>query len=72
MKIEAWLYHGVDGWVVAECPDLPGCISQGRTEEEALINIRDAMELWLEDYEEDAGIPFCKPADPIKRVVITV
>ena len=33
---------------MAECPALPGCISQGRTEAEAINNIREAMELWLE------------------------
>jgi predicted RNase H-like HicB family nuclease len=32
------------GFVVAECPDLPGCLSQGRTEAEALANIREAIE----------------------------
>jgi predicted RNase H-like HicB family nuclease len=42
------LRSGVDGWIVAECPVLPGCISQGRTREEALENIREAIELCLE------------------------
>lgn len=32
-----------DGWYVAECPAIPGCVSQGRTEKEALDNIRDAI-----------------------------
>jgi predicted RNase H-like HicB family nuclease len=31
------------GWIVAECPALPGCLSQGRTEREALANIREAI-----------------------------
>ena len=31
------------GWIVAECPALPGCVSQGRSEKEALENIREAM-----------------------------
>jgi len=31
------------GWVVAECPALPGCVSQGPNEEEALANIREAI-----------------------------
>jgi predicted RNase H-like HicB family nuclease len=38
----------MDGWIVAECPVIPGCISQGRTREEALENIREAIELCLE------------------------
>ena len=36
------------GWLVAECPDLPGCVSQGRNEAEAIANIREAIELFLE------------------------
>ena len=32
-----------DGWIVAECPALPGCVSQGKTRGEALANIKDAM-----------------------------
>lgn len=35
------LRPGEDGWIVAECPLLPGCISQGRTRDEALENIRE-------------------------------
>jgi predicted RNase H-like HicB family nuclease len=36
-----------DGWIVAECPALPGCVSQGRTEKEALENIKEAITAWL-------------------------
>jgi len=36
-----------DGWLVAECPALPGCISQGRNEQEALENIKEAITAWL-------------------------
>jgi predicted RNase H-like HicB family nuclease len=32
-----------DGWYIVECPAIPGCVSQGRTEEEALKNIKDAI-----------------------------
>jgi len=42
------LERGEDGYIVVECPSLPGCVSQGKTEEEALTNIREAIELWLE------------------------
>ena len=38
-----------DGGYVVECPVIPGCISQGDTREEALANIRDAIELCLEN-----------------------
>jgi predicted RNase H-like HicB family nuclease len=36
--------QGEDGFVIAECPQLPGCMSQGRTKKEATRNIRDAIE----------------------------
>jgi predicted RNase H-like HicB family nuclease len=36
-----------DGWMVAECPALPGCVSQGIDEQEALANIKEAIEAWL-------------------------
>ena len=36
-----------DGWIVAQCPALPGCISQGRDEKEALENIKEAITAWL-------------------------
>lgn len=42
------LRQGEDGWIIAECPVLSGCISQGRTREEAISNIREAIELCLE------------------------
>jgi len=39
---------GEDGYIVAECPSLPGCVSQGKTKEEALENIKEAIEGILE------------------------
>lgn len=48
MTFQVVLEPGGDGWIVAECPALPGCVSQGRTEAEAIDNIREAIELWLE------------------------
>lgn len=44
MRFWVRLERGEDGYVVAECPALPGCVSQGRTEAEALENIRDAIQ----------------------------
>ena len=37
-----------DGGYVAEVPSLPGCVSQGETREEALANVREAIDLWVE------------------------
>lgn len=43
------LYTDEDGNWVVECPSLPGCNSGGKTRDEALANIREAIELWIED-----------------------
>ncbi len=37
-----------DGWYIVECPALPGCVSQGKTRDEAIMNIREAIEASLE------------------------
>ena len=37
-----------DGWYIADVPALPGCMSQGRTEEEAVENVKDAIDGYLE------------------------
>ena len=42
------LSPGEDGWILATCPVIPGCTTQGRTRDEALANIREAIELCLE------------------------
>ncbi len=47
-KRQVLLYPGEDGYFVAEVPSLPGCISQGKTREEALINIEEAIDLYIE------------------------
>lgn len=46
------LYKGQDGKWVAEVPSLPGCVSQGDSREDALRNIREAIDLWIEVMEE--------------------
>jgi predicted RNase H-like HicB family nuclease len=47
------LYRGEDGYWVVECPSLPGCISQGKTREEAIRNITDAIRLYVSALEDD-------------------
>jgi len=47
------VYLGEDGYWVAECPSLPGCISQGRSREEALTNIKEAIRGYVAALEED-------------------
>lgn len=46
------LCPGEDGYWVAECPSLPGCISQGKTKKEAQANIKEAIDLYVEVLEE--------------------
>ncbi len=48
------LRPGEDGYWVAECPSLPGSISQGQTKEEALINIKEAIKGYIAALEEDS------------------
>jgi predicted RNase H-like HicB family nuclease len=43
MKLMVTVDRDEDGVFVVECPAIPGCVSQGRTEEEALHNIQDAI-----------------------------
>ncbi|MBF0516679.1 MAG: type II toxin-antitoxin system HicB family antitoxin [Nitrospirae bacterium] len=48
MNIKVILEKGEDGYFVANCPSLRSCWSQGRTADEALNNIKEAIELFLE------------------------
>jgi len=56
-----------DGWVVVECPALPGCVSQGKDEKEALENIKEAITAWLwaEDLKAVAALPPDTQREPI-------
>jgi predicted RNase H-like HicB family nuclease len=47
------IYPGEDGFWVAECPSLPPCISQGKTKTEAIENIKEAIQLYIELLEEE-------------------
>ncbi len=50
---EAILYPGEDGYWVVECHSLPGCISQGKTKEEAIKNIKEAINCYIHALKED-------------------
>ena len=63
------IYPGEDGFWVAECPSLPGCISQGKTREEAVTNIREAIDLYIEVMDED-GIPV--PGEKFEALLVAV
>jgi predicted RNase H-like HicB family nuclease len=47
MRFKVKLKKAEDGWIVAECPALPGCVSQGRDRNEALQNIQEAITAWM-------------------------
>jgi predicted RNase H-like HicB family nuclease len=51
-KLAVVVQRDEDGFFVASCPALKGCWSQGRTEDEALANIREAIDGWVEAEEE--------------------
>jgi predicted RNase H-like HicB family nuclease len=50
------IFPGEDGYWVAECPSLPGCISQGKTRDEAISNIKEAIQGYIKALEQD-GLP---------------
>ncbi len=63
------VYPGEDGYWVAECPSLPGCISQGKTKEQALINIKEAIRGYITTLEEDK-LPI--PVERFETLVVAV
>ena len=63
------LYPGEDGYWVVECPSLPGCISQGKTKEEAVQNIREAIEGYVLALQDD-GLPV--PPERFDAVLLAV
>lgn len=66
---QAVIYPGEDGFWVVECPSLPGCISQGKTKEEAMQNIKEAISGYVAALEED-GLPV--PEERFEVLVVAV
>lgn len=62
MNFHVTMEQAEDGWIVVECPALPGCVSQGADEKEALENIKEAIIAWLwaEDQKALAAITASK------------
>ncbi len=56
MKITVTIDRDEDGVWIVECPSIPGCVSQGATKDEALVNIREAIALCMEVRAEQ-GLP---------------
>jgi antitoxin HicB len=58
MRYRVLIEQDEDGVFIAECPSLPGCISQGKTREEAIKNIEDAIKGYIESLKaHDEPIP---------------
>jgi len=53
MKLKVVLEKGEDGFIVAHCPSLKGCWSQGKTEQDAIKNIKEAITLYLEPFPKE-------------------
>jgi len=56
MRVIVTLERDETGMIVVECPSIPGCVSQGKTEDEAIANIREAIEACIEARAK-AGMP---------------
>jgi predicted RNase H-like HicB family nuclease len=66
MKVNVIIEKDEAGYFVAEVPALPGCLSQGKTYEEAITNIKEAIEGWFEVMESK------QPHDPSRLVEVAV
>jgi predicted RNase H-like HicB family nuclease len=68
VKFRVTIEPDEDGIFVAQCPALPGCISQGKTYDEAMTNIRDAIQGYLESLKKHGeAIP-----SPITEAIVEV
>ncbi len=66
MKLHVIIEQDEAGYYVAEVPALPGCFSQGKTHEEAIANVKEAIEGWLEVMESKQSF------DPAQLAEVTV
>jgi len=66
MKLHVIVEKDEAGYYVAEVPALPGCLSQGKTYDEALINVKEAIEGWFEVMEAKVS---CKPSQLVEVTV---
>lgn len=63
------IYPGEDGYWVAQCPSLPACTSQGETKEEAIANIQEAIELYIEVLQKEGRVI---PEDRVEAVMLAI
>ncbi|MDD2388765.1 MAG: type II toxin-antitoxin system HicB family antitoxin [Desulfobacterales bacterium] len=67
MKLKIVLEPSDEGGYTVYVPGLPGCISEGNTRKEAMINIKEAIELYLEPVEDDLTLP---PGHEIMEIAV--
>jgi len=66
---QVMLYKGEDGYWIAECPSLPGCISQGKSKEDAIANVKEAIRGYVAALKGD-GIPV--PREHFNSLLVAV
>ena len=66
---QVMLYKGEDGYWIAGCPSLPGCVSQGKTREDAIENVKEAIRGYVAALKED-GIPV--PREHFNSLLVAV
>ncbi len=71
MTFQVFIERDEDGWFTVECPELPGCVSQGRTKDEALENIREAISASLETRRAH-GLPLTAEAAEVREIEVEV
>lgn len=70
MVFHVTLAKAEDGWIIAECPALPGCVSQGKDEQEALTNIKEAIAAWLWAEDQKAAAKNAQASQ--REILVTV
>jgi predicted RNase H-like HicB family nuclease len=68
MKFRVTIEPDEDGILIAQCPTLPGCVSEGKTYDEAMANIRDAIHGYLESLKKHGELI----ARPITEAIVEV
>ena len=68
MKLSVTVDRDEDGVWVVECPSIPGCVSQGKTKQQALTNIKEAIQLCLE-VRAERGLPLTVETRQIEVLV---
>ncbi len=68
MLFHVKIQQAEDDWFVAEVPALPGCVSQGRDQKEALENVKEAITAWL--WAEDQKVLQADPVKPGEQPVV--